>query len=131
MKKSALINSEISYVIAGMGHHDILVIGDCGLPVPKHVRKIDLALTAGVPGFMETLQTVLTELQVEEALVASELADGNQELCSQVKAALGGSAVRTVTHEQFKAMTAQAIAVIRTGECTPYANVILKSGVVF
>ena len=34
MKKTPLLNVALSRVIAGMGHGDILVIGDAGLPVP-------------------------------------------------------------------------------------------------
>ena len=45
MKRTGLLNIELSQVIAGMGHGDVLVIGDAGLPVPKGVRRIDLALT--------------------------------------------------------------------------------------
>ncbi len=35
-----------------------------------------------------------------------------------------------VSHEQFKEHTKKAKAIIRTGEATPYANVILHAGVI-
>jgi D-ribose pyranase len=44
---------------------------------------------------------------------------------------LGDVSIETVTHLVFKEQTRSARAVIRTGEFTPYANVILVSGVVF
>ena len=44
MKKSALLNSELSYLIAKMGHTDTLKVGDCGLPIPQETQRIDLAL---------------------------------------------------------------------------------------
>ena len=53
MKKSALLNSELSYVIAKMGHTDTLTVGDCGLPIPQETQRIDLALRKGTPGFLE------------------------------------------------------------------------------
>ena len=59
MRKTKLINSEVSYTISKMGHTDSLTIGDCGLPIPSNVNRIDLALKYGVPSFVETLDTVL------------------------------------------------------------------------
>ncbi|TVY07854.1 D-ribose pyranase [Paenibacillus cremeus] len=125
MKKTALLNSEISSVIARMGHMDHLVIADCGLPIPPHVKRIDLALTAGTPGLIETLQ-------IEEAVVASELISCGRPVYQQLTSAVEGTPIRSLPHEDFKRLIAErAVAVIRTGECTPYANVILQSGVTF
>jgi D-ribose pyranase len=132
MKKTVLLNSEISYLIAGLGHKDMIVIGDCGLPVPKHVKKIDMALTKGVPGFIETLQAVLSELNVEKAVIAEELRGGIGTVYPQFLKIMEGVPIESLPHEDFKKMIYNhAAAVIRTGESTPYANVILKSGVTF
>ena len=38
---------------------------------------------------------------------------------------------QAVSHEDFKRLTQQARVMVRTGECTPYANVILVAGVTF
>jgi D-ribose pyranase len=130
MKKTTLLNAAISQVIASMGHGDTLVIGDAGLPVPAGVPVIDLALTRGVPGFMQVLTAVLSELQLEHHVLAHELVERSPELAAQIDAlALPGA--RRVSHDDFKELTRRARAVIRTGECTPYANIILSSGVVF
>lgn len=131
MKKSALINSEISYVISKMGHTDSLTIGDCGLPIPSNVERIDLALKLGVPTFLETLDTVLEELCVEEIVIATEIEDKNREIYEEILKRFENIKITKVSHEEFKNITKESKAVIRTGECTPYANVILKSGVVF
>ncbi len=130
MKKTALLNAAISQLIATMGHGDTVVIGDVGLPVPAGVPVIDLAVTRGVPGFMTVLETVLSELQVEFYVVADEMAQVSPALAEQV-AALALPGQRSVSHEDFKDQTRRARAIIRTGECTPYANIILGSGVVF
>ncbi|MCA1323706.1 D-ribose pyranase [Herbaspirillum sp. alder98] len=130
MKKTTLLNAAISQVIASMGHGDTLVIGDVGLPVPPGVPVIDLALTRGVPGFMQVLNAVLSELQVEHHVLAFELEQRSPALAAQI-AHLALPGVRQVSHADFKDLTRQARAVIRTGECTPYANIILGSGVVF
>ncbi|HZG18824.1 MAG TPA: D-ribose pyranase [Herbaspirillum sp.] len=130
MKKTALLNAAISHLIATMGHGDTVVIGDVGLPVPAGVPMIDLAVARGVPDFMTVLQTVLSELQVEFHIVAEEMQTVSPALATQV-AALGLAQPRRLSHEDFKRECARAKACIRTGECTPYANIILGSGVVF
>ncbi len=131
MKKIGIINQPISAVIAGLGHTDRLVIADAGLPIPADVHRIDLALKAGLPGFMETLETVLLEMQVEKAIIAAEISQHNPKIESGIKAVLGEIPIERIPHEQFKQETHTSAAIIRTGEFTPYANIILISGVVF
>jgi D-ribose pyranase len=131
MKKTGLLNQPLSAVIAGMGHTDSLVIADAGLPIPAFVERIDLAVADGIPGFMEVLRATLGELQVEHAVLADEIKDRSPALHAQILEALGAIPVSYVPHEDFKALTGEAAAVVRTGEFTPYANIILFSGVVF
>ncbi|WMT40045.1 D-ribose pyranase [Paenibacillus sp. D2_2] len=131
MKKIGVINSELSRVISELGHTDTIVIGDCGLPIPPGIRRIDLALKRGVPGYLETLETILEEMQVERYTVTMEMEEISPELYHATEKLLTPSQEERVTHEQFKQMTERARAVIRTGECTPYANVILQAGVTF
>ena len=131
MKKTSLLQSDLSYVIATLGHLDTLVIADAGLPVPAETMRIDLALTQGVPGAIQTLKVVLDEMKVERAVLAEEVRDRNPKFLAQVQELLPGVPVEFVSHTDFKARTASARAVVRTGEFAPYANVILVSGVVF
>ncbi|SFJ29618.1 D-ribose pyranase [Terrisporobacter glycolicus] len=131
MKKSNLINSEISYVISKMGHTDSLTICDSGLPIPSEVQRIDLALKRGLPTFLDTLDSVLEELQVEEIILASEIIEISNDLYKEIIKRFENIKITTVSHEEFKNLTKSSKAIVRTGEYTPYANVILKSGVVF
>lgn len=139
MKKTALINSDISYLVATLGHTDEITICDAGLPVPEHVQRIDLALTHGVPSFLDTVRVILSESQIEGVLIAEEFTSVSPELHKALIEELNLESERTertievnyVSHEAFKARTEQSRAVIRTGECTPYANVIFQAGVVF
>lgn len=131
MKKIGILNQPVSSVIAGLGHTDTLVIADAGLPIPPETQRIDLALTPGIPAFLDTLRVVLTEMQVERAIVAQEMLDVSPGIYKAVKELLGDVPIETLTHLIFKEQTRSARAVIRTGEITPYANVILVSGVTF
>lgn len=131
MKKIGLLNQPLSNVIAGLGHTDMLTIADAGLPIPSGTERIDLAIQKGLPAFMDVLKAVLSEMQVESVIIAAEMKEKSPELYKQVKAALGDIPMTEVTHETFKKKTPSAKAVVRTGEFTPYANIILVSGVVF
>lgn len=131
MKKTTLLQSDLSYVIATMGHMDTLVIADAGLPIPSETARIDLALTKGVPGATQTLRVILDELKVEKVILAEEVKERNPEFLADVQELLPNVPVEFVPHTDFKARTASARAVVRTGEFAPYANVILVSGVVF
>lgn len=130
MKKTTLLNSEISKIVAECGHKDLLVIADSGLPVPENTKRIDIALSPGVPSFLETLKAVLSELGVEKAYIAKEMIDKNNELYLEITKILQDKII-IVDHEKLKEMSKVSKAVIRTGEFTSFANIILQSGVEF
>lgn len=129
MKKNGILNSQLNRIISEMGHRDMLIIADAGLPVPKEVERIDLALKCGIPSFMEVLRAVLSELEVEETYVAKEIKEKNPQTLNSISSLIGE--VKFITHEELKELSKQARAVVRTGECSPYANIILISGVTF
>jgi D-ribose pyranase len=131
MKKGTLINAPLSSVIAEMGHLDQLMITDAGLPIPKETCRIDLAVTPGIPRFLEVVRAVLSELKVESAIVAEEMESKSPAVYKDLLGLLDGIQVKKVSHEELKRLTSSSRAVVRTGEFTPYANVILVSGVVF
>lgn len=131
MKKTGLLNSGISKVISMMGHTDEIAIGDCGLPIPDEVERIDLALTKGIPTFIDTLKGVLLELEVQEVIIAEETKIQSPMLYKEIIDLLGDVKVSFVSHEELKIELNKCKAVIRTGEQTPFANIILQSGVVF
>ncbi|HXT36029.1 MAG TPA: D-ribose pyranase [Chloroflexota bacterium] len=131
MKKTTLLNSRLSRVIASMGHTDMLVVSDAGFPVPPDVLRVDLAVTAGLPGFLEVVQAIGTELEVEGLILANELVARDSPLPAALQGCFPQARVEHMSHDQFKSVAARARAVVRTGECTPYANVILISGVTY
>ncbi len=131
MKKEGLLNPQILSAIAGIGHTEYLVIADAGLPVPAGVPVIDISLVRGVPDFGSVLNAVTEEMVVESFILAEEILDRNQAAWDCVKEVLPNVPSVHISHEEFKKMTAGAKAVIRTGETTPYANIILAAGVNF
>lgn len=129
MKKNGILNAQLNRVISEMGHRDMLIIADVGLPIPKEVERIDLALKCGIPSFAEVLSAVLPELKVEKAYVAKEIKAKNPQTLNLISSLMGK--VKFITHEELKELSKQARAIVRTGECSPFANIILISGVMF
>lgn len=133
MKKAGILNSDISRVLSYMGHTDTICIGDCGLPIPDEVERIDLALKFGVPTFMETLKCVKKDMKIEKIVLASEIKEQNKQVLREIEELFEGEEIEVefVPHVVLKGHTKSCKAVIRTGETTPYANVILQSGCIF
>lgn len=134
MKKLGILNSDISTILSHLGHTDMIAIGDCGLPIPDHVLKIDISLKLGSPSYLDTLKEILKDMKVEEVIMASEIKEKNPLVHLYTIEELEQDNIREikyVDHEEFKKIIGNVKAVIRTGENTPYANIILKSGVIF
>lgn len=129
MKKQGILNRELAGRFAKLGHTDRIVIADCGLPIPDGVPCIDLAYKLGEPTFLTILDVVLDDLVVEAAVVAEEVKTNNEHVSTALANKLAN--ITYVSHEEFKKLTGEAKLIIRTGETTPYANVILQSGVIF
>lgn len=131
MKKDRVINPNLSAAIARLGHTEYLVICDAGLPIPAGVEVIDLSLTRGIPTFIDVLKAVSEELVIESYIYASELPKMNEEVFDKLNTSLTGLDSKSVGHEEFKQLVGKSRVVVRTGECSPYANVILVGGVNF
>jgi D-ribose pyranase len=106
------------------------VIADAGLPVPAGVPKIDLAVTVGNPSFEAVVKAVHGDMVVEKVFAAEEIVAENAKQHAFLTSEFPDQ-ISYVPHEEFKQMTRQAKAVIRTGEDTPYSNCILQAGVFF
>jgi D-ribose pyranase len=131
MKKSGPLNSSLNRILGELRHTDTLCIGDCGLPSPAGVETVDLALKLGTPGFVETLRTIAEDLVVERISLAQEIESANPTVLKQIQEIFPGIPIDWVSHEAFKQLTKHCRAIVRTGEATPYANIILHSGVIF
>jgi D-ribose pyranase len=134
MKKGGILHPLLAQAVASLGHGDLLVVADAGLPIPQGPLRIDLAYAPGRPSFLDVVQAILQEVQAEGAVLAQEIRERSPELHEKVVAIIKGSTAAEVVyvpHERFKELTAGAKAVVRTGEFTPYANLILRAGVVF
>lgn len=131
MKKAGIIHAELIKNIALLGHKDLFLIGDAGMPVPKGVEMIDLALCEGIPSFEQVLEAVLKEAEVEYYYMADEIHSKNERLFQTIENAMPHVSYETMPHEELKKLIKDCKFAIRTGEYSPYPNVVLRSGVVF
>lgn len=137
MKRHGILNSDIARVLSCMGHTDRLCIGDCGLPIPDGTERIDLALRFGQPSFLETLREVAGDMKIEKIILAEEIKEKNPRQLKAITDFFKRSEtgfepeIEYVSHAKLKELTKGCKAVIRTGETTPFSNIILQSGCIF
>ena len=129
MYKTGILNSDISTVLSQLGHTDCIMIADCGLPIPEGIKRIDLALKFGQPSFMDVYTEISKHMAIASATVAEEMQHHNSLLYEKLKEDF--SDFKTVSHDELKGQSHNVKAIIRTGEATPYANIILQSDVLF
>ena len=129
MKRGGILNAQLAGALARLGHTDTLVICDAGLPIPPGPEVVDLAFRFGVPSFETVLSGILEELVVEGATAAEETEVQNPRSYELLRSRFPD--LEPVPHEELKHMVAGAKLVVRTGEATPYSNVVLRCGVPF
>lgn len=130
MKENGILNSEISKRLSDLGHTDLIAVGDCGLPIDPD-KKIDLALKLGEPKFIDVLEVLLEDFGCEQYILASEIKKENPDQEVAIKNLLEDVPSDYISHEDFKKKLDDVKFVIRTGENTPYSNIILKSKNIF
>lgn len=135
MKKTGVFNSNISKLIAEMGHTDKLAVVDLGFPIPRGIEIVDIVLDKGKPDLLETVEVILRELKIEKILLSEEMKEKNSEtlekLVKLIKEKNGDVEIEFLPHEDFKSITKECKGIVRTGSDKPYSNVILISGVIF
>lgn len=131
MKKRGILNKQLAGLIASLGHKDMFMIADGGMPIPKDVEIVDLILCGGVPSFRQVMDAILDEVSVEHYILAEEILNNNKELYRYFQEKLKDTEFDMVRHDDLKEMSKNIKFAVRTGEFTPYPNIILRSGVVF
>ncbi|WP_341773663.1 MULTISPECIES: D-ribose pyranase [Cobetia] len=139
VKRHGILNGPLSGHLARLGHTHTVVIADAGLPIPEGVPCVDLAVVPGLPAMLPVLDALLAELCIEATTLAEELPVKSpsfhdaivERLDTLDRLSLAPIARQQLSHEAFKAALPEASVIVRTGECTPYANVILHCGVPF
>lgn len=127
MRSAVLIHPGLLQLLASLGHTDEILLCDAGFPVPAHVPRIDLGYRPGGAPFLDVLATVVASLHVEDAAIALEASDELGRAIDQIVTL----PAHRIPHASLKARSQRCRAAIRTGEYTPFANVVLTVGVAF
>lgn len=129
MKRSGILHADLAGHLARLGHTDHFLVVDSGFPVSAGIPVVDLRVVYGLPGFTPVLTAVLEEVVIEHAVAAEELRAANPAIADVVAGSCGQ--VETVPHASLKERAVVARFAVRTGEDTPYANLLLRAGVGF
>lgn len=128
MKKSGILHPALSHLLASTGHTDYFTICDKGFPVPDSPDRIDLALVEGIPTVLDVLGVIIPEWNIDRVLIAEEMTEVSPALAEELRRVLGSTPIQTLSHLELKQLGATGKATVRTGDSTPYANIILVSG---
>ena len=128
MKRGGILHPEISHLLASTGHTDFFTICDRGFPVPVGPERIDLALIDDLPRVLDVLRAIDAEFIIDRIIVAEEAEQFSAGYVAQLRALRESIRVESVPHLELKHLSRQGRATIRTGDTTPYANILVVSG---
>jgi D-ribose pyranase len=128
MLKSGILNPQINALLSRVRHTNLLVIADRGFPFWPQIETVDISLVDDIPTVLQVVAAIRPNFSVGKALMAEEFVQHNRpEVCAAFAAALDGIALERLPHVEFKQRIPTAIGLIRTGDTTQYANLILES----
>ena len=129
MLKTGILNPAINSLLSRIRHTNTLVISDRGFPFWPHIETVDISLIDDIPRVLDVLQALTRNFVIAQAFMAEEFLSVNQPATKDAfTEALNGTPILYEPHVVFKRRVPQAIGLIRTGDTTQYANLILESG---
>lgn len=130
MFRGPILNNELMYAIASMGHTDLMIVCDAGFPIPDGAWRIDLAVVQDVPDLETVLSAIAQVMIVEKVGYAAEMAENNPPLHDTVHRLFPTSDVEPVPHSAILGeMAHRAKVIVRTGAFDPWGNILLYGGV--
>ena len=128
MLKGGILNPAINSLLSRVRHTNTLVIADRGFPYWPHVETIDISLTDDIPRVMDVLAAIKANFAIGQVFAAAEFLSANPpQTASALEDALLGIPITFEPHVDLKKRVPHAIGLIRTGDTTQYANLILES----
>lgn len=128
MLKTGILNPHVLHLLARVRHTNTLVLADRGFPFWPGIETVDLALVDDVPTVAQVLDAVLASCVIGRIHAAEEFRRMNSpEVVRKLHDRAGSIPLVFEAHIAFKQRVPQAIGLIRTGDTTPYANLILES----
>jgi D-ribose pyranase len=128
MLVSGILNPAINSLLSRVRHTNTLVIADRGFPYWPQIETVDISLVDDIPRVLDVLAAVKANFSVGRVFAAEEFLSVNAPATvSAFEDAVLGIPITFVPHIEFKKRVPSAIGLIRTGDTTQYANLILES----
>ncbi|MGA2807014.1 MAG: D-ribose pyranase [Terracidiphilus sp.] len=128
MLKSGILNPHLNSLLSRVRHTNTLVIADRGFPFWPQVETIDISLVDDLPQVLDVLKAIRANFNIGRVFMAEEFNSANgSEARIRLEQALQGVPTSFEPHVEFKKRVPTAIGLIRTGDTTQYANMILES----
>lgn len=130
MKRGKILNAELNYAIASMGHGDLMIVCDAGFPIPSSAWRIDLAIIQDMPDLETVLSLIAEDFVAEKVEYAEDLRTNNPKLLAKVRKIFSEADHNFIPHASIlNEMAAKAKVIVRTGAFDPWGNILLYSGV--
>ena len=128
MIKTGILNPHINSLLSRVRHTNTLVIADRGFPFWPMIETEDIAVVNDLPTVLQLLQAILPSFRIGKAWMAQEFLKANNTKTRAAFAnALRGIELAHEPHIELKKRIPHAIGLIRTGDTTQYANIVLES----
>lgn len=128
MLRSGILNPHVLELLARVRHTNTLVIADRGFPFWPQIETVDISLTDDIPTVLDVVSLLRESFVIGRVLQAKEFHTMNTAATREKFAeALRGLSVETIPHESLKQHVPKTIGLIRTGDTTQYANLIVES----
>ena len=128
MQKTGILNPQLASLLARVRHTNTLVIADRGFPFWPMIETVDISLVDDVPTVLQLIAAVRANHNFTLAYMAREFQKNNSAaIRASFAKSLAGVPTKFEPHVDFKQRVPTAIGLIRTGDTTPYSNVILVS----
>ncbi len=135
----ALLNADVLYILAAMGHGDEMALVDRNFPATAHAKRLarldgaDIVCAGRAILSVFPLDTFVSEpvTRMEVVGFPDEVPDVQRDFAELAGHAHGRPvAVASLERSAFYARTREAFAVIATSEARPYGCFLLTKGVV-
>ncbi len=128
MLKTGILNPQINSLLSQVRHTNTLIIADRGFPFWPTIETVDISLVDDVPTVLQVLAALRTNFVIGKAWMAREfLRQNNARTRIAFARALQGIELKHEPHINLKKRIPHAIGLIRTGDTTQYANIVLES----
>ncbi|MDD3339160.1 MAG: D-ribose pyranase [Lachnospiraceae bacterium] len=127
MKRRGVINQPLSSELAGLGHGDTFLLCDAGFPIPADVKRVDMALTFGIPSMKQCLESILSEVNIQKVTIAEEMNGLNAEGEDYLTSIFKNQEFIKVPQQKLVELAKKVKFIVRSGELGCYSNVLMEA----